>query len=403
MPQAEDLPRRLVPDERTHNGMVPVLSCFAAMELSRNDFAAADVSLKRATDYADLMFMAGSLPQVEALRVSALTAQRRGDFPTATARYAAALVAIEKKGSGTIAHAHVRQAQADLFRETRGFSAAEEKYRRAIEIRTRLAPQTASEAESRHGLAATLKAVGRLAEAEQEFSAAAAALEAQMGRACLGGVIAFGVASRSAQGVHLDYTELLRRGPHRRGVSAVGALARSELYRWARRARHSIHGRRSPRARQESGGRRKRATTSCRQRSLASAQQRIRRRCPALSASSTCSGPFWTGSRRHCATAPRTARVRYPGPFPPSRLQRRWIRARFSFPMWSARRIRRCSSCVLRRAPAVSWCTSIRIPSGEEELRRQVEAFRSMIAWKRPIAEVAARGRALYDLLIKPR
>ena len=182
--QAEDLLLRLVPPGRTHNGMMPMLNRLASMELSKNNFAAADAFLQRSLDYSQ-KFMAGSLAHIEGIRVSAFSAQRRGDTATAIARYAEALATIEKKGSGTVAHADVLYAQADLFRETRSFKAAEDAYRRAIDIRTRLTPQTSSEALARHGLAMTMKAAGRLAEAEKEFSAAVAALEAQMGRAGL--------------------------------------------------------------------------------------------------------------------------------------------------------------------------------------------------------------------------
>ena len=139
--QAEDLLLRLVPPGRTHNGMVPILSRLAEMELSRGNLSAAESLLQRAIEYAQRV-MAGSLPHVEALRVSGAVAMHRGDQPTAMARYAEALAAIEKKGSGTMAHAEVLQAQADLFRERGDLPAAEERYRRAVDVRMRLAPQT---------------------------------------------------------------------------------------------------------------------------------------------------------------------------------------------------------------------------------------------------------------------
>jgi CHAT domain-containing protein len=289
----------------------------------------------------------------------------------------------------------------DLAAEREQLKEAEEFYRKSLDIRSRLAPGSAVEADAYHGLGMIERKAGRLRDAADLLRNAVGALELQKGK--LGGPeeAKSSFAAKYAD-YYRDYIKVLIELNQREDAfkTLERFRARALLARLAER--DLVFSADVPPALE-------------RERKLADAeydrtQNQIRELNPKEHATQV---DELLSHLRELRTSrdeiaqkikkasPRYASLQYPQPLDlagtlaaldPGTLL-------LSYCVGKEKSYVFVVSSDPKRGPPLSVIT---IASGEKALRESVEAFRKLIEWNKPSPDLVSRGRSLYDKLIQP-
>jgi CHAT domain-containing protein len=395
--RAEDLYTHL--SKELHNGSVPAVTKLARLALARGDLPRAETEANRALSYTQRI-MQKSLEHAEVLEALARIASARGDFDGASQRLSEALTMLWAQASGTLAEAQVLQARGELQRNRDTLAEAKASFAAALAIRRRLAPGTSLEAESRHGLALVHRTTHN-PQTDADFRLAIAALEHQVGRAGSSDQAKAGTRARNAA-VYADYVEWLLESNRRDEAFHVleRSRARSFLASLAeRRVRFQAD---TPPALAAERARAEVEYDQLQALIAAVDPTRDKERLAALIVRlHAVQGSLNAVAERMRASAPRVAAVRYPVALtaPQVRAALDPGTAVLSYAVGE-----KTTRVFVLPASGEKSLEVITIDSSEETLRRDVDAFRRLIAWKRPsdAQAIADLGLTLYHRLVRP-
>ena len=380
-------------------GLAMNLEALGQIEVRRGNLAEAEELIRRAgaihEAVAQLNSPYKSLSLVSLAEISFL----RRDLPTALHRLREAAVVWEKLAPDGPSAAGVYDDMGQVLAALGEAPEAEAQFRRALKIRRRSSPGgSRNTAESGHNLGMLLWETGRLTEAEVELRRSIEDLEAQQEK--LGGSAeSRSVFTAEFADYYRDYVRLLVE--MHREQDAFSILERFRAGAFLRTlAQRDLAAPEEVPAELESGRRQTNAEydhTQARIDELSPARDTIEMETSLARLGELRRKQSDVADRIRKAS-PRYGALRYPEP-----LDLAGARAVLDpgtlLLSYLIGKDRSYVFAVTKGPPGLSVYT---LPIGERELRQAVDAFRRQIGWKAATSELAARSRALYDLLLAP-
>ena len=387
--------------EPVSKGMAWNLFELGRVELKRGDLGSAEEFFRRSEAIHDRVAAAHSPHTAEIPARLAEVAYLRRDLEGAEKLLRQASVYYERLSPNGPRAAKVLDDLGRVLGERGRASEAEAHIRRALQLRQKFAPGSRDTAESNHSLGMLLWKIGRLAEAEVALRQAVDDLEVQQNR--LGGTEeSRSVFSAEFADYYKDYLKLLME--LRREQDAFRVLERFRAGSFLRTLAQrdlALKAEIPPELDQE--------------RRLANAeydrtQGRIRDLKPTEDAKRIDEGlarlAELRGKQAEIAerikkASPRYALLRYPQPLDVA-ATRAALDPGTVLLSYSVGREKSFLFVVPPASKEDRSLSVLTVPVGDKALREAVDAFRRMIDRKKPSETLAAGGRALYDLLIRP-